>query len=341
MADAIDRAMAVVDHDAYVTDGGTVLPQSSSPAIIAQVLRLLDVRRRMRVFEVGTGSGYSTALLCHLVGPTGRVDSMDIDPALVHRAAARLKGSGLTQVQLTVGDASAISPEGSPYDRLVAWATADLLLGGWVASVPQGRIVAPLRLLPIEGATTVVRVVVENGSPVVEGFSPGGFVPLTAAPVADFEGLRRERADVVVESALGHLLLSAPWVRAAPADLRQRLAAHGVDLIPRPTPLREGESPDDLWWYLVAANPEGLTAGTLVPGGAAFGCGDPDGLVLVKRGAVEGGVGCVTAGQPDRCLDRFAAWIAAWRSAGKPGLSRLRGVMDRLDGAGWRVGVRT
>ena len=305
------------------------------------MLRLLDVRPGMRVFEVGTGSGYSTALLCHLVGPTGRVDSMDIAPALVRCAAARLRGFGIMQAHLTVGDASAISPAGSPYDRLVAWATADLLPRGWVASVPHGRIVAPLRLLPIEGAATLARVVVDNGNPVVEGFSPGGFVPLTAAPVADFEGLRRERADVVAEGALGHLLLSAPWVRVAPADLRQRLAAHPVDLSPRPTPLREGESPDDLWWYLVAANPEGLTSGTLVPGGAAFGCSDPDGLVLVKRGAAEGGAGCVTAGQPQRCLDRFSAWIADWRFTGKPGLSQLRGVMDRLDGAGWRVGVRT
>lgn len=69
-----DRVTAAIDHvarDRYQrTTDGRQLPQTSKPELIATMLRLLDVQPDQRVLEVDTGSGYSTALLAHLVGPT-------------------------------------------------------------------------------------------------------------------------------------------------------------------------------------------------------------------------------------------------------------------------------
>jgi len=337
MADAVDRALAAVDHDDYTDEGGAVLPQSSSPAIIAGMLRLLDVRPGMHVFEAGTGSGFSTALLCHLVGPRGRVVSMDVDPRLTARAAGLLQRAGLAQAEAVAGDARGAPPAGARFDRLVAWATADLLPGAWVAALPQGQLVAPLRLLPLEGAAPVAAMAVRDGAPVVEGFSPGAFVPLTAAPVTDFAALRRAGADVVWGDASEGVLLSAPWLRDSSPDQRRRWETTGSQLAPCPTPLGSGDSSEALWWYLVAKNPQGLTSGVAVRGGRVFGCGDHDGMVLLRRGFGADGAECLTAGNGGRPLRDLSRWIDAWRAAGRPGLSLLKGRVAAAPGGAWRV----
>jgi protein-L-isoaspartate(D-aspartate) O-methyltransferase len=64
MNDAINIAFKSVNADTYILDfNGEIIPQSSSPKIIASMLRLLEVQPNMRVLEIGTGSGYSTAIL--------------------------------------------------------------------------------------------------------------------------------------------------------------------------------------------------------------------------------------------------------------------------------------
>jgi predicted methyltransferase len=91
-----DRVTAAIDHvarDRYVrTPDGRQLPQTSKPELIARMLQLLDVQLGHRVLEIGTGSGYSTALLAYLVGPGGQVISLDIraHPHRVHIGQPRI-----------------------------------------------------------------------------------------------------------------------------------------------------------------------------------------------------------------------------------------------------------
>lgn len=69
MSDRVDLAFAAVNRNRYVLlADGTQIPQTSRPELIAEMLRLLDVAEGSRILEIGTGSGYSTALLCNLVG---------------------------------------------------------------------------------------------------------------------------------------------------------------------------------------------------------------------------------------------------------------------------------
>lgn len=68
MNDGVSEPIARVFYDFYVRlPDGMRLPQSSAPGMIERVLRLLEVREGGSVLEVGTGSGFSSAVLSHLV----------------------------------------------------------------------------------------------------------------------------------------------------------------------------------------------------------------------------------------------------------------------------------
>jgi protein-L-isoaspartate(D-aspartate) O-methyltransferase len=180
---AIDR----VARDRYLcTADGRQLPQTSKSELIATMLRLLDVQPDHRVLEVGTGSGYSTALLAHLVGAGGQVISLDIDPEMVTRAGRLLALDGHTNVTVWRADGRRGHPPGAPYDRLVAWAQAPHAIpAAWTEQVhPGGIIVAPLRR-PIP---QVVRLrVLARRQLSQEQQIAAGFIPLTATPLRPWE----------------------------------------------------------------------------------------------------------------------------------------------------------
>ena len=66
----------------------------SQPSTVADMLQLLDVRPGMRVLDVGSGTGWTTALLGHLVGPEGCVIGCEIVPELVEWGRENLAGEG-------------------------------------------------------------------------------------------------------------------------------------------------------------------------------------------------------------------------------------------------------
>jgi len=105
------------DH-ALPTSGGQTISQ---PYIVARMLDLLEVSPQHRVLEIGTGSGYQTALLARLAA---EVCSVERVPELQAGAAARLEEMGVRNVRLTVGDGSLGWPEFAPYDRVLVAAAA-------------------------------------------------------------------------------------------------------------------------------------------------------------------------------------------------------------------------
>jgi protein-L-isoaspartate O-methyltransferase len=92
-----------------LTPGTTDLWQSTSsstrPSLMARMLTLLDVHDSHRVLEIGTGTGYNAALLCHRLG-SDNVASLDIDAELVDTARQRLAALGFHPT-LTTGDGAA------------------------------------------------------------------------------------------------------------------------------------------------------------------------------------------------------------------------------------------
>ncbi len=126
------------------------------PKIEAKLLQAVDVRPNEKVLEVGTGSGYLTALLSRL---SFRVVSVELHEDLSRKAAERLAAMGADNVELRVGDGAEGWPDEAPFDVIV--------LTGSVARIPQslldqlkpgGRLFAVVGEEPVMEAKLVTRV---------------------------------------------------------------------------------------------------------------------------------------------------------------------------------------
>lgn len=117
---------------------------SSMPRIMAWMLDALDVAEGHRVLEIGTGTGYNAALLCHRLGPAN-VASIDIDPVLVNDARDRLATLGYAP-KLATGDGAHGVPQAAPYDAIISTAAVDHIPPAWIEQLrPGGIILTDLR----------------------------------------------------------------------------------------------------------------------------------------------------------------------------------------------------
>lgn len=103
----------------------------------ATTLLALDVQPGMRVLEIGTGSGYTAAVLGRLAG---RVISVDRYKTLVEQARARIEALGIQTVQVRQADGSNGLPADGPFDRIVCWAAFDSLPRSFVDQLAVGGI---------------------------------------------------------------------------------------------------------------------------------------------------------------------------------------------------------
>jgi protein-L-isoaspartate(D-aspartate) O-methyltransferase len=153
------RHIFVPDHslaDAYSQDAlvtqwraaderGNQRPTSSAsaPGAVAVMLERLHVQDHHRILEIGTGTGYNAALLCHRLG-AANVYSNDIDPALIDQARLALNSLGY-QPTLVAADGYTGLPEGAPYDRILATCAITHIPPEWIRQLAAGgRIVAPI-----------------------------------------------------------------------------------------------------------------------------------------------------------------------------------------------------
>jgi protein-L-isoaspartate(D-aspartate) O-methyltransferase len=144
-----DGLAAVYRNDVVVTrkdaSGGAV-SSSSAPSIMAVMLEQLELDRGHRVLEVGAGTGYNAALLKRIVGPSGRITTIDIDPVTTREARAHLRGADAAALVVT-GDGRKGHRRGAPYDRIIVTASATFIPKAWYSQLaPDGLIVLPLFL---------------------------------------------------------------------------------------------------------------------------------------------------------------------------------------------------
>ncbi len=123
------------DH-AKPGDEPTGRPTSSStlPALVLQMYRHARIGDKDSVLDVGTGSGYGTAVLCHLLGDD-RVTSIDVDPYLTAAATGRLSEVGYRPLIVT-SDATAPLP--GVFDRIVAMVSVRPVPASWLEALPTG-----------------------------------------------------------------------------------------------------------------------------------------------------------------------------------------------------------
>jgi protein-L-isoaspartate(D-aspartate) O-methyltransferase len=151
------------------TAGGRATSSTSAPQTVTDLLDLLDARPGDRVLEVGTGTGWTAALLSHLVGQKN-VTSVEVDPAVAERAANNLAAVDV-EPHLVVGDGAAGHPERAPFDRVHVTCGIRIVPYAWVEQTrPGGVIVAPW--CPDFGQDHSLRLVVgPDGT--AEGWFPG------------------------------------------------------------------------------------------------------------------------------------------------------------------------
>jgi len=142
------RGWAYRDSPLPIGHGQTI----SQPYIVALMTDLLEVQPEHRVLEIGTGSGYQTAVLSRLCDT---VYSMDLIPALSDAAAARLRRLGHANVQTRAGNGYLGWPEHAPYDGIIVTAAAphiptpliDQLRSGGRLVIPVGLPYSPQQLI--------------------------------------------------------------------------------------------------------------------------------------------------------------------------------------------------
>ncbi len=166
-----DKAVAVK------REGDEWVSSSSQPAMMAIMLAQLGLAPGQRVLEIGAGTGYNAALIAHIVGPTGRIVSMDLDQDLVDAARAHLADAGISGVELRRGDGALGAPDAAPFDRIIVTAGAWDLLPAWREQLaPDGRIVVPMTVLP--GLMLSLALERRDGHWEAVSARPCGFVPL-------------------------------------------------------------------------------------------------------------------------------------------------------------------
>jgi len=145
----------------------------SQPYVVALMTASLAPRRRDRILEIGTGSGYQTAILARLAGTVYTVERL---PDLLVEAEERFRRLGLTNIQTRLGDGAAGWSEEAPFDGILVAAAAPRVPDPLLAQLaPQGRLVIPLGDLASQEL-----VVLQRSARGLEERSAGGvrFVPL-------------------------------------------------------------------------------------------------------------------------------------------------------------------
>jgi protein-L-isoaspartate(D-aspartate) O-methyltransferase len=148
----------------------------SQPTVVALMSQALDVAPRMKVLEIGTGSGYQTAILAKLAR---RVYTIERHKPLLTEAEARLRKLRIHNVTPRLGDGWAGWPEQAPFDRILLTAAPPDIPQSLLAQLsPDG-----IMVLPVGGEKRTQRLVRITMTPqgyVTADIAPVRFVPLVA-----------------------------------------------------------------------------------------------------------------------------------------------------------------
>jgi protein-L-isoaspartate(D-aspartate) O-methyltransferase len=167
------RGQAYEDHPLPIGEGQTI----SQPYIVALMLEALQLSRNDRVLEVGTGSGYVTAVLAEMAAD---VISIERHISLADAARRLLDRMGYRNVSVVDGDGTRGFPAAAPYDAILVSAAAQATPPALISQMADnGRMIIPVGT----DDTQQLRLIrVKNGQPTIELRELCRFVPLISGP---------------------------------------------------------------------------------------------------------------------------------------------------------------
>lgn len=154
------KSYAYVDTPLDIGNGQTI----SAPHMVAIMCEALDVKKGLKILEIGTGSGYHAAIVSQLVGKEGKVYTIERFGSLANQAKENLRKTGCTNVHVEVGDGSCGLPQYQAYDRIYVTCAApavpqpllDQLRDPGKLLIPVGDLYCELTLLEKQlGKTTL------------------------------------------------------------------------------------------------------------------------------------------------------------------------------------------
>jgi protein-L-isoaspartate(D-aspartate) O-methyltransferase len=330
VSDPVRHAFQSTDHEKLtLREDGTPVLQTTSPELMARMLCGLAVEPGMRVLEIGSGSGYNAALLREIVGTSGSIVTVEVDPTVAAAARERWAAIGCAGVTSVVGDGWDGHAPTAPSDRIIATCKPPRLPEPWIAQLSDGGILAvPLDLRGIPGATVVVYFR-KTSDTLVESISlhRAGLIPMAPSP-DEIVIEPWKRADAAVWSGAERepaLWLRLPGMQLSPPERLRLLGGllRGGRAEPLPVPCA---SAWPFWVYVVVAgNIDDLLIASTAEGfdlptnGFAF--FDPDGSAAYCEFAAT--TSFFTFGQPIRSRERLLEAYQSWCILGQPGLDRL------------------
>ena len=146
---------------------------NSQPHTVANMLRLLSAEPGHKILDVGAGSGWSTALLGHLVGSSGLVIGVELVPELTRQATRTLARYPMPWATIQQADADVLGDPGqAPYDRILVSAEAAEMPHQLIAQLKDGGVL----VVPVAGE--MLRIIKRGDDFDVSRHGPYRFVPL-------------------------------------------------------------------------------------------------------------------------------------------------------------------
>jgi protein-L-isoaspartate(D-aspartate) O-methyltransferase len=165
------RSQAYEDHPLPIDAGQTV----SQPYIVGLMLELLRLEPSSKVLEIGTGSGYQTAILAKLAA---HVYTVERHAELAREAEKNLSRLGLANVTVVVGDGAQGLPEFAPFDAIVVSAAAGEIPGPLFTQLREGgRMIIPIGPPEVQELQLVRK---REGKPLITLLDGCRFVPLVS-----------------------------------------------------------------------------------------------------------------------------------------------------------------
>ncbi len=149
------KALAFVDMEIPLREGGARGQSMLAPKVEARMLQDLAVHKHEKVLEIGSGSGYMTALLGHRAQ---RVISLEIVPELAAMARENLQKAGIYNAEVRVADGSKDMSVDGPFDVIVLSGSVEHIPASLLAQLkPGGRLAAIVGDEPMMRATFVTK----------------------------------------------------------------------------------------------------------------------------------------------------------------------------------------